>query len=173
MTLPLDETQVSEIWRDPSRPADDRVADLLARMTLEEKVAQLGSVWVGASGDGDSVAPMQDQFSDEQPPLDELIRHGIGQLTRVFGSRPVDPAAGVRALSGLQSRTVAASRFGIPAVAHEECLTGFAACRPRSSRRRSRGAPRSILPWSGRWPRPSAPACMPSASTRASRRSST
>ncbi|NUT05698.1 MAG: hypothetical protein HOV76_19690, partial [Hamadaea sp.] len=35
-----------EIWRDVARPAADRVADLLARMTLEEKVAQLGSAWV-------------------------------------------------------------------------------------------------------------------------------
>lgn len=127
MTRPLDETEISQIWRDPSRPAADRVADLLARMTLEEKLAQLGSVWMGASGDGDGVAPMQDQFSDEQLSLDELIRHGIGQLTRVFGTRPVEPAAGVRALAGLQARVVAASRFGIPAVAHEECLTGFAA----------------------------------------------
>ena len=116
----------TETWRDPSRPAPDRVADLLGRMTLEEKLAQLGSVWIGASGDGDGVAPMQDQFSDEQPPLDELIRHGMGQLTRVFGTRPVPPAAGVRALAGLQERIAAASRFGIPAVAHEECLTGFA-----------------------------------------------
>ena len=39
----------------------------------------------------------------------------------------MEPAAGMRALAGLQARIVAASRFGIPAVAHEECLTGFAA----------------------------------------------
>ena len=73
------------------------------------------------------MAPMQDQFSEEQPPLDELIKNGLGQLTRVFGSRPVPAAAGMRALAGLQARIVASSRFGIPAVAHEECLTGFAA----------------------------------------------
>ena len=127
VTRPLDDTQTTEIWRDPSRSADDRVADLLGRMTLEEKVAQLGSVWMGASADGDGVAPLQDQFSGEQPPLDELIRHGIGQLTRVFGTRPVPPAAGIRALAGLQARIAAASRLGIPAVAHEECLTGLAA----------------------------------------------
>ena len=96
-------------------------------MTLEEKIAQLGSVWMGASGEDDGVAPMQDQFSDEQPPLDELIKNGMGQLTRVFGTRPVEPAAATRALAALQARIVAASRFGIPAVAHEECLTGFAA----------------------------------------------
>jgi len=127
---PVAETQVDvtvEPWRDPSCPVDERVADLLSRMTMEEKVAQLGSVWMGASGEGDGVAPMQDLFSDELLPLDDLIKNGMGQLTRVFGTRPVDPAAGVRALASLQARVMAASRFGIPAVAHEECLTGFAA----------------------------------------------
>ncbi len=117
-----------EIWRDPARPGSERVADLLGRMTLEEKIAQLGSVWMGASGDGDGVAPMQDQFfGQDQPPLEELIKNGIGQLTRVFGTRPVPAAAGMSALVSLQARVIAASRHGIPAVAHEECLTGFAA----------------------------------------------
>ena len=134
MTRPVDETEgsvlprsESEPWRDPARPPAERVADLLSRMTLAEKVAQLGSIWQGASAEGDGVAPMQDQFSEVQPPLDELIKNGLGQLTRVFGTRPVPAAAGVRALAGLQARIMASSRFGIPAVAHEECLTGFAA----------------------------------------------
>ncbi len=118
-----------EAWRDPARPAAERVADLLCRMTLEEKIAQLGSIWMGASGDGDGVAPMQDQFFDldAQPPFQELVKNGLGQLTRVFGTRPVEAAAGMSALASLQSRIAAASRLGIPAVAHEECLTGFAA----------------------------------------------
>jgi beta-xylosidase len=97
-------------------------------MTLEEKIAQLGSVWMGASGDGDGVAPMQDQFfTHDQPPFEELIKNGLGQLTRVFGTRPVTVAAGMSALASLQARVAEASRLGIPAVAHEECLTGFAA----------------------------------------------
>jgi beta-xylosidase len=126
--LPRSDTAVGpETWRDPARPAGERVADLLSRMTLAEKVAQLGSIWQGASVDGEGVAPMQDQFNEEQPPLDELIKNGLGQLTRVFGTRPVPTAAGVQAMAGLQARIVASSRFGIPAVAHEECLTGFAA----------------------------------------------
>jgi hypothetical protein len=47
-----------EPWRDPAIPAAARIAELLRRMTLEEKIAQLGSIWMGASGDGDGVAPM-------------------------------------------------------------------------------------------------------------------
>jgi len=118
-----------DTWRDPGSQVDERVADLLGRMTLAEKLAQLGSVWMGAAGDdGGGVAPMQDLFfSPDGPSLDELIKSGMGQLTRVFGSRPVAPAEGVRALAALQARIMKASRFGIPAVAHEECLTGFAA----------------------------------------------
>jgi beta-xylosidase len=117
-----------ESWQDPTRPAAERVADLLGRMTLEEKIAQLGSAWMGASGDGDGVAPMQDQFfTDDQPRFEELIKNGLGQLTRVFGTRPVSAAAGMSALASLQARVADTSRLGIPAVAHEECLTGFAA----------------------------------------------
>ncbi|MGH3160219.1 MAG: glycoside hydrolase family 3 N-terminal domain-containing protein, partial [Streptosporangiaceae bacterium] len=70
---------------------------------------------------------MQDEFSEDLPDEAELIRAGLGQLTRVFGTRPVPPAVAARALAQLQARIVAASRFGIPAIAHEECLTGFSA----------------------------------------------
>ena len=118
-----------EAWRNPARTAGERVADLLCRMTLEEKIAQLGSIWMGASGDGDGVAPMQDQFFDldAQPAFEELVKNGLGQLTRVFGTRPVETASGMSALATLQSNVIATNRLGIPAVAHEECLTGFAA----------------------------------------------
>jgi beta-xylosidase len=117
----------TEAWRDPFRPAAERVADLLARMTLEEKVAQLTSVWPGDQPRDSNVAPMQGDFRDPDEPFAELVRDGLGQLTRVFGTRPVPPAEAVRRLRGLQAQVVAANRFGIPAVAHEECLTGFAA----------------------------------------------
>jgi beta-xylosidase len=117
----------AELWRDPARPARQRVKDLLRRMTLEEKLAQLASIWMGAEAAGDGVAPMQNEFSAGLPPLAELIRDGLGQLTRVYGTRPVPPAKARHTLGQLQAQIVAASRFGIPAVAHEECLTGFAA----------------------------------------------
>jgi len=119
--------QDTQLWRDPSRPAAERVADLLGRMTLEEKAAQLTSLWPGHQPRDSNVAPMQGEFRSPESPFAELIQDGLGQLTRVFGTRPVPPADAVRTLRELQAQVVAASRFGIPAVAHEECLTGFAA----------------------------------------------
>ncbi|WP_069174036.1 glycoside hydrolase family 3 N-terminal domain-containing protein [Streptomyces griseus] len=113
-------------WRDPSLSPEARVADLAARMTLEEKAAQLYGIWVGADADGDGVAPHQNDMVD---PVDfeELSTRGLGQLTRPFGTAPVDPGVGAVALARAQARIVAAGRFGIPAVAHEECLAGFTA----------------------------------------------
>jgi beta-xylosidase len=117
---------IAEPWREASLPIADRVKDLLARMTLPEKLAQMYSVWLSSPADGNDIAPMQGEFTDDIPPFPELIRDGLGQLTRVFGSRPVQPADGAAELANLQSRIIAANRFGIPAIAHEECLTGFA-----------------------------------------------
>ncbi|WP_030420800.1 glycoside hydrolase family 3 N-terminal domain-containing protein [Streptomyces sp. SCSIO 75703] len=115
-------------WRDPALTAAARVDDLLSRMTLEEKTAQLYGVWVGAATDGDGVAPLQNQMSADHD-WDELITHGLGQLTRPFGTAPVEPALGARALARAQRRITEAGRFGIPALAHEECLAGFTAWR--------------------------------------------
>ncbi|MFI0543579.1 glycoside hydrolase family 3 N-terminal domain-containing protein [Streptomyces sp. WSLK1-3] len=111
-------------WRDPALTASDRVDDLLSRMTLEEKTAQLYGVWVGASTDGGGVAPLQREMTADYD-WDELITRGLGQLTRPFGTAPVDPALGAQALARAQRRIAEAGRFGIPALAHEECLAGF------------------------------------------------
>lgn len=111
-----------------SRPTgvDERVQDLLARMTLEEKLAQIVGFW--EKSDGEAVAPLQGEFTREQT-LDDASRHGLGHLTRVYGTRPVDPAARARWLWSFQRRLVRETRLGIPALVHEECLTGLSAWR--------------------------------------------
>ncbi|MEV6883730.1 glycoside hydrolase family 3 N-terminal domain-containing protein [Streptomyces sp. NPDC051135] len=114
------------LWNDPTRPVAARVDALVSAMTLEEKIAQLYGVWVGASDKGGEVAPHQHDM-EEAVDLDALVPAGLGQLTRPFGTVPVDPALGALSLMRTQARITSAGRFGIPAVAHEECLAGFAA----------------------------------------------
>ncbi|HEU4756824.1 MAG TPA: glycoside hydrolase family 3 N-terminal domain-containing protein [Agromyces sp.] len=114
-------------WRDPARPLDERVDALIGAMTLDEKLAQLYGVWIGASDDGHAdVAPHQHDLNDDID-LDAILPAGLGQVTRPFGTAPVDAAVGALSLIRMQERIVAANRFGIPAIAHEECLAGFAA----------------------------------------------
>ncbi|AWS46962.1 glycoside hydrolase family 3 N-terminal domain-containing protein [Streptosporangium sp. 'caverna'] len=125
-------------WQDPALPVSDRVDALLEEMTLEEKVGQLGSRWLGndmkADQGGESeeaegtanVAPMQDVFAASgNVPIEEAARHGLGHLTRVFGSAPLTAVEGAAEVVRLQSEVVKQSRLGIPALVHEECLTGF------------------------------------------------
>jgi beta-xylosidase len=112
-------------WRDPASPVAERVRDLLSRMTLAEKLAQMTGVWLAVPDDAGEVAPLQGDLTDGLPPFEDLIRNGLGQLTRVFGTRPVSPADGAAALTALQRQIAGSSRFGVPAIAHEECLTGF------------------------------------------------
>jgi beta-xylosidase len=123
---PVIDAESLPTWQDATRSAEERAAALIAEMTLEEKVAQLVGVWVGASADGGEVAPHQNDLNPD-PDLDAILPNGLGQLTRPFGTRPVDPAVGALSLQRTQERIVAENRFGIPAVAHEECLAGFAA----------------------------------------------
>ena len=121
-------TEPAEPWRDPALPIPHRVEDLISRMTIREKLAQLYGVWVGLDAAGD-VAPHQHDFAATPPDWRSLIEHGIGQLTRVFGTAPVDPVLGAQAIARSQRQIVASSRLGVPAMVHEECLTGLAAWR--------------------------------------------
>ena len=135
MTQPSDNRSESA-WQDEALPLQERVELLLAAMTLEEKVGQLGSRWVGNNLAGEpgvedtdlQVAPMQDVFAASGlVPLAEASRHGLGHLTRVYGSEPVTVTEGAEELVHQQRIVMDASRFGIPALVHEECLTGFTA----------------------------------------------
>ncbi|SFR71794.1 beta-xylosidase [Agromyces sp. CF514] len=113
-------------WQDPSLSNAERASALIAELDLDEKIAQLYGIWVGASAEGTDVAPNQHEMTGDID-LDELLPRGLGQLTRPFGTAPVDPGVGALSLARAQRRIVAESRLGIPALAHEECLAGFAA----------------------------------------------
>jgi beta-glucosidase-like glycosyl hydrolase len=116
--------QLLRPWTDTSVPLAERVESLLGEMTLDEKLAQLASVWIGAELGSGNVAPLQEAFADPVP-FEQASASGIGHLTRPLGTRPVDPVEGARRLAGLQRDLVARTRLGVPAIAHDECLTGF------------------------------------------------
>jgi beta-xylosidase len=116
----------NHLWQDPAAPRADRVEALIAELTLEEKVAQLVGIWVGASKEGGDVAPHQHDM-DDVIDLEAFLTNGLGQLTRPFGSAPVNPGLGALSLLRTQTKIQQTSRLGIPALAHEECLAGFAA----------------------------------------------
>jgi beta-xylosidase len=117
-------THPAATWQDPDLDASARLDALIAEMSLPEKRAQLGSVWLGFDVVTGEVAPMQTAFSrDIRWP--ESAAYGLGHLTRVFGTRPVTAAEGVQRVRDLQRTVVESSRLGIPAIVHEECLTGF------------------------------------------------
>jgi beta-glucosidase len=99
------------------------VRALLERMTLDEKLAQLVGFW--EKEDGESVAPLQGEF-DNVRGLGEFVSQGLGHLTRPYGTRPVDADSRARWLWEFQRGLVTNTRLGIPAIVHEECLTGLA-----------------------------------------------
>lgn len=102
---------------------------LLSKMTIEEKAAQLYSIWLQLEGDGTwSLRKAKSSFIKKtQDDPTEIIRNGIGQITRPLGTRPADPLDCVRGLNAVQEFLVKRTRLGIPALTHEECLPGLMA----------------------------------------------
>jgi beta-glucosidase len=86
---------VLDPYEDPSRPVDERVEDLLSRMTLEEKLEQLRSSFEFAT---------------------------VGNLSILLRNLP--PEEGVRLANEIQAKLIEGTRLGIPAIIHDECLHG-------------------------------------------------
>ncbi|MGY5957332.1 glycoside hydrolase family 3 N-terminal domain-containing protein [Kosakonia sp. BK9b] len=120
---------MSAIYQDASRPVAERVADLLARMTPEEKFAQMHALWLVLDENGKhrERTDLSDEFAgvSAQAALDQRLKLGVGQITRPLGTHIVDAHSGVRAANALQKRLVEETRLGIPALFHEECLVGL------------------------------------------------
>lgn len=109
---------MSETFRDASRTVAERVEDLLGRMTLAEKVAQLACVEVptvvGPAGfDPDHVLA--------------AVPDGIGQVARIGASSGLRAAARAQLYNDLQKVMVEGTRLGIPLLLHEESAGGFCA----------------------------------------------
>jgi len=117
-------------YRDAKRPVPERVEDLLARMTLEEKIAQMISVW------GGKAELMDARGRIDAAKLKQRYPHGLGQFARPSdASGPAsprevpgrDPRATVALVNTLQHYALEQTRLGIPILFHEEGLHGYAA----------------------------------------------
>ncbi|SFR98302.1 beta-glucosidase [Halomicrobium zhouii] len=117
-------------YRDASLPVERRVDDLLDRMTLEEKVAQLTAVPARYMALDESAAESAVHLLDEDGNINrdnarELIGDGVGHFTRLGGGGSLEPERAAEVTNELQEMVQEETRLGIPAVPHEECLSGY------------------------------------------------
>lgn len=110
-------------YRDPALPTADRVADLLSRMTLAEKVAQMLCLWKQR----DQIL-MPGSLIPNQQALREQCGDGMGQMARPSDlNGGLAPEALAELTNALQHFFVVETRLGIPVLFHEECLHGLVA----------------------------------------------
>jgi len=90
---------------------EERTADLLSRMTLKEKIAQLGCAFWNS------------RLPEEQQQL--MLSDGIGQISALlFGGMGSSVQEAAQAIAGIQQRLIEQTRLGIPAIIHGEALSG-------------------------------------------------
>jgi len=106
-------------YLNPQLPVERRVADLLNRMTLEEKVAQAGALGVQKR----LLTDEKGNFLAEK--AETILKHGIGQISRA--SEKKGPRENAIFTNTIQRYLVEHTRLGIPAIVHEEALHGHMA----------------------------------------------
>ena len=112
-------------YKNSQKPIDVRVKDLLKRMTLEEKVAQLQTIWVARQ----KLETEAGEFTPEH--AKEILGVGIGQVARPAENKATltpnkTPSQTLAFTNAVQKYLVENTRLGIPAIFHEEALHGHA-----------------------------------------------
>ncbi|HEX4268466.1 MAG TPA: glycoside hydrolase family 3 N-terminal domain-containing protein [Steroidobacteraceae bacterium] len=120
------------LYKDPHATVDARVNDLLARMTLQEKIAQLSCIW-------QRKGEVEDANGDFDPAkAGRVFPYGIGQVARPSDRVPLeanDPLQNVfrdvpqtvAFVNAVQHYSVEDTRLGIPTLFHGEGLHGYMA----------------------------------------------
>ena len=113
------EKTITRAWLNAQLPTAERVKLLLAEMTLDEKLQQLGAVWVYEILDADQRL--------KRAKADDRIGNGIGQITRPAGASTLTPTEVAQLCNDIQTYLVQETRLGIPAMMHDECCAGVLA----------------------------------------------
>jgi beta-glucosidase len=112
-------------YKNANLPAERRVKDLLSRMTLQEKAAQMLCIWQQKP---QTLVDAEGNFDEQKAKAAFKDRRGLGQV-----GRPSDAGKGKNAremavlTNAIQKFFLENSRLGIPVMFHEECLHGHAA----------------------------------------------
>ena len=111
-------------YQNPQLRINDRVKDLLGRMTVEEKVAQMMCVWMEKPNDNTGIPKEQLPFGGKFSPelAKQKIPHGIGQFARQ--RELLSPKESAEYANTVQKWLKENTRLGIPAVFHDEILHG-------------------------------------------------
>src|SRR6266480_2566176 len=113
-------------YQDPKLPIEERVSDLLKRMTLEEKIAQLEGAWENRDNVKYPKALLVDEKGNFRPAQASLLlKNGLGEMSRPSEKRA--PREMAEFTNTLQKWMKENTRLGIPILFHEECLHGHAA----------------------------------------------
>ncbi len=113
-------------YRDPSAAPSRRVADLLSRMTLEEKVAQMLTIWRGKRD------LVDDEGRFDPARAASALKNGIGQVARPHDGlerkgRKRSARETVGFVNAIQRWVIEHTRLGVPVLFHEEALHGLMA----------------------------------------------
>lgn len=118
------------LYKDAAAPVESRVDDLLSRMTLDEKIAQITTVWEG------KVAIFDDRLQLDPAKLAAKYPNGLGHFARPSDAKGAvsprvvpgrTPRQTVALVNALQTWATTQTRLGIPILFHEEGLHGYAA----------------------------------------------
>src|ERR1039457_5453982 len=115
----------AELYRNATLPAAKRVKDLLSRMTLEEKAAQMMCVWQKKA---ETLLDADGNFDLAKAKAAFKKRHGLGQVGRPSDAGKGQDARGMAELTNaIQKFFLENSRLGSPVIFRDECLHGHAA----------------------------------------------
>jgi len=112
-------------YRNAHLPVEQRVADLLSRMTLQEKIAQLQGTWQNRTQMPESslfVDTTGKFLPDRAAPI---LKYGLGEMSRPSENR--GPRQMAEFTNTIQTWIQQNTRLGVPILFHEECLHGNAA----------------------------------------------